>query len=595
MLLENDIYRTCNGSQFHLKVFEEFYQMYALGGNIQNCHELMKFGVDFFTEIYNQAIQNDTKDIELVEMAIKRCQFKLGALYAGGLMTNSVDQPSNQPLNLDHVKEEQTFSPIEWVELAHSTSGVLFNDVTKTTYFLFQYKKENFPTEFKAGLKEDLKDSLDNFLFYLQVPVTHDTNPPLIDVPAENVKKQAKAEEEPKIEEKPVVIAPSKKGKGGYIHSPQKATPVPEKKKIIHEESEDSKMKRSWTSDLMLHLSMFEKKSEKLNVAVQTLSLLMPQAHRIKFNDKLEDKKEFMALALIDHAFDILQPYLKKSQHFNDQKVELPYLNMSDIFSLTRYLYQFKQWSRLNQAYNILQTNAKNATMIHTWLKELNIRIAAVNFTNSIQSGRKVFFHGPITEEPELQFTPMIKLSASILCLMICKTIESSHHSLEKNSMALEGVNLLWGFIEPLFRNIRNAEDLQSHHNLHSELTYMLLCSFIHNVYSRISVFPDSNVVLYGLGISMKLSYMYESAEMYEKALKVLSAAEKNIGRAREIQLGSSYAFVDSVTVDPSFLPNIDSSYLEKEDSFSKLRREFACVHVDIICSVYRCWIKVSS
>ena len=472
----------------------------------------------------------------------------------------------------------------------------------KSISFWYRYNRKHFSTDLKFANRELMGNSLERIVGSLSSSLDHNNIPFPINCPPDPTKKQIKevGVEDVKIE----VVAPATKSlaatpKKGTKDSSSKVKATPSNsgavsKKLVNakanlaaaekkkpppkEESEDSKLKRAWMSDFSLSMALFETRMDKMLYISHCIQFLVPNTQSLKYVAKLDEKKEQMVMALLDIGFEL-------SNSISSQEK----VHVDIIMRFCRFYYHFHQWSRLNQSFLFLQGLKLGSD--HCW-REVQLRVALVNLANSFQTNRKVFFDADAKSQDtlDLHLSDETKQHMGVLCTLICKIMDAGQQDLHQHALFLDSAIVLWSHIEPFFRRVKSTSNIGS--PIHE--TVLNVAQFVHTMFCRIPYFTDVNAIVVGLGIALKLSIIFESLELYEKSVIVLTSCEKNMERAREQNLGTCRSETDCFTADISFMPlDATQKHHVVEESLSLLRREFASYHVDVLCSLYRCKLKV--
>ena len=581
ILLEGDLFKSKSSIQFYQCVFQSLFNLNYQLEKFQECHDIVCSALELFLDMKALNLK-EADTLRKLDAIIKK--FYIMALA----FKTSFGFTIPDSLLSRHITINSNINQIVAIDWENS-----IRELQKDSTLLpcFKYSRKKFPSDLKVADKQCMDDAIKKILQSLPEPLDLQKNPRLIEFQIEQLKKDPQLSIEPQADE-PIqteknTSLPDKK-KGTMIFKKNSNKPIAVKQVVYHqvekkpkEESEEVKLKKAWLSDTSLNLAQFENEEDKLTFLCRSLENLLPSCQKLLHLPKMEEKKEEMALSLLKISSDLLESFLSSGHPLIDTKL---------LVKFGRFYYHFHQWKYLNEIFQYM-TNIKSFNNSIYW-KEMKIRMALANLSNSFQSSRKVIFDSAVTSSEisaDLHFSADANYHLAALCTIISQTVDTALNDIFSSNLFLDLALILWSYIEPFFKKIKSGQE-----NIHINLSIIDFAVFAHSLFGRIPYFSDVKAVTIGLELSLKLSLIFESKQQYEKAVGLLSVCEKNIERAREHNLGSCYNGTDGFTADISFLSQ--SAYSKAGDfvdPFSSLRRDFAAFHLDVHSSLYRCKLKV--
>jgi hypothetical protein len=368
------------------------------------------------------------------------------------------------------------------------------------------------------------------------------------------------------------------------------ADPGKPKKRNVKEELDDDKMKKQWVAELKTALEPFTPK-ERLTAINQGLGNLIQFDDSLKLRDADVDFNNYMILSLLDMGDALLSqnsPFKEKErkQHFEDEKTSLKNKEflVEDIHRFGNYIFQKKQWSKLNLISQYIQ-----AMPAHEYILISNIlRMACANMLLATHNEKKVSFVAntdvkSYIKTPKLEPTEEIATAATILCKAVLLGVQNEQMLFEHTEILLDSMNFLWILLEPYVR------DIQPHKQFHLKSPFLLLFQFLNSAYSTIPFFKDINLFLQAIGLSKKLANIFRMREAYELSGNVLKDCLKSIEHALDKMIGSCGDKISLITTDLLFHKDrIEAIGCSKNELIKKL----SCIHVDIYCDFYQSEIK---
>ncbi|KAJ3271901.1 hypothetical protein HDV01_006115 [Terramyces sp. JEL0728] len=379
-----------------------------------------------------------------------------------------------------------------------------------------------------------------------------------------------------------------------------------EKKKVIKEDTEELKLKKSCWEEINSALDLLTSKAEQFSIITLALEGIITFDKRLKIQDKVDDNSlaEYIISMLMDKAFNLLSgsyalkaEIKEKRQHFEAEEVEIPKVEDSnyeihEVVKFSQFLFRYRNWSKLETLFDIIRSFPIKRT--NPLYLETNLRLAAAQFVFSFQIDRKVFFQSNLAgratpsdfRASRFDLTDQVQQTTAIFCNSILECLECGELLTKSPYLVIDSALLLWSFVEPFLRDIKSTLDAPKIYYLKADDAILLVLGFIHSIFCRIHYFTDTQIIVLGVGISQKLALIYECMGKFEDATSVLKECCVNINRARDINIGGAVDFKDCATADPSY------HKIYSNTANDRTIRDFACLYVDVLSFYYRCIIK---
>ncbi|KAI8900663.1 hypothetical protein BC833DRAFT_618315 [Globomyces pollinis-pini] len=370
-----------------------------------------------------------------------------------------------------------------------------------------------------------------------------------------------------------------------------------EKKKVVKENSDEQRIEHI--------LSGVESPSNKLSLLVHTLSTMIGIENRIKYFEKSDDpQKESFLLTLLDYSFNIFISVYQskfskeKKQHFESDKshtYNIP-LDANDILQLSQFFFQTKQWNRFNCTIEFIQLMKETAVIKPQQFIDSQLRLAVAYFYQCQQNDKKVVFesnlHGKATPTDVRVSRFDVSDSITASAIVVCQGIANYIITRPQSKLLIDAINVIWNFLDPFFKELKSTKDSAYYCNLSEDDLVFQLFKFLHSCYSTIGYYHDIQDIIQGVMISRKLALLYECQESYEMGKTIMLQCLKNVERARVVNIGTCGSQTSTLVADESYNPNFQFDEAIQCELFAKYRREFSCIHVDVLASYYRCLIK---